>query len=321
VRPSLATTGGSLLILSSPFARRGEVWDLYDKHYGAKGDPGVLVVHGESRAFNASPPKAVVDRALARNPIAGRAEWLAEFRGDLEGFVSLDTIRACTGPVAEWPPVPGIRYVAGIDVASGSGEDSLALAVCHADADQASDKVIVDYVRAWQPPFSPSAVLGEVADHCRRYRVETAIGDRFAYGLVREMLRDHNVGFRLSDRTTSQNFSELAPMLNAGDVLLPRHQVLLDQLGSLERKPSSRGREWIGHGVGGHDDLAAAVAVAVCHCTFAGAKQVFWRAATEDGMVYSEEHPEGAYVGELPSTDVADQDWWADVRKRVVRNG
>jgi DNA invertase Pin-like site-specific DNA recombinase len=97
VRPSLATTGGPLLILSSPFARKGEVFDLFDRHYGPKGDSSILVVHGASRDFNASLPKAVVDRALARNPIAGRAEWLAEFRGDLEGFVSLDTIPRLVG--------------------------------------------------------------------------------------------------------------------------------------------------------------------------------------------------------------------------------
>ena len=88
-RPALATTGGVLAIISSPYARRGEVWDLFDRHFGSKGDPAVLVVHGESRAFNSSLPKAVVDRALARNPIAARAEYLAEFRSTLEGFVSL----------------------------------------------------------------------------------------------------------------------------------------------------------------------------------------------------------------------------------------
>src|SRR5262249_42479751 len=34
VRPSLATTGGPLIIISSPYARRGEVWSLYDRHFG-----------------------------------------------------------------------------------------------------------------------------------------------------------------------------------------------------------------------------------------------------------------------------------------------
>jgi hypothetical protein len=176
VRPSLATTGGPLLILSSPFARRGEVWELYDKHFGAKGDPGILVLHGASQVFNPSLPNGVVERALARNPIGARAEYLAEFRSDLEGYVSLDTLRACTGPVTEWPPVPGINYVAGIDAASGSGEDSLALAISHFD--EPSGRVILDFLKEWRPPFSPTAALAEVSSHCRRYNVTEIIGDR-----------------------------------------------------------------------------------------------------------------------------------------------
>jgi hypothetical protein len=72
-------------------------------------------------------------------------------------------------------------------------------------------------------------------------------------------------------------------MLNANEVLLPRHPVLLDQLGSLERKPSSRGREFIGHGPGGHDDIAAAVAVAVTHCAFRDSKRIQWN--TDSGFI------------------------------------
>jgi hypothetical protein len=33
VRPMLATTGGPLIIISSPYARRGELWELYRRHY------------------------------------------------------------------------------------------------------------------------------------------------------------------------------------------------------------------------------------------------------------------------------------------------
>jgi hypothetical protein len=34
VWPGLSTTQGLLAIISSPYARRGELWDLYRKHYG-----------------------------------------------------------------------------------------------------------------------------------------------------------------------------------------------------------------------------------------------------------------------------------------------
>jgi hypothetical protein len=264
-RPALATTGGPLIVISSPFARRGEFFDLFDKHYGPKGDPRILVAHGTSRDFNSSLPQSVVDRALARNPIAARAEYLAEFRSDLEGFVSLDTIRACTGPHAEFPPVAGLAYTAGLDLSSGSGEDPLGFALCHSNEE--GDKAIVDLARDWVPPFSPTDVLRQVADVCHLYNIEVVIGDRFAYAFAREILWNYGIKFRVNDKTTSQCFSELAPLLNAQEVLLPQNPKLLSQLGSLERKPSSRGREWIGHPAGNHhDDIAAAVSIAVTNC-------------------------------------------------------
>jgi hypothetical protein len=207
----------------------------------------------------------VVDRALQRNPIAARAEYLAEFRSDLEGFVSLDVIRACTGPHIELPPVANTVHTVGLDFSSGSGEDPLGFSLCHSN--ESGDQAIVDLARDWVPPFSPTDVLRQVADICHRYGIEVVIGDRFAYAFAREILWSHGIKFRVNDKTTSQCFSELAPLLNAGEVLLPQNPKLLSQLGSLERKLSSRGREWIGHPPGDHhDDIAAAVSIAVTNC-------------------------------------------------------
>ena len=46
VRPGLATTRGPLIIASSPYAKRGVLWDAHRKHYGKDGDPLVLVAQG-----------------------------------------------------------------------------------------------------------------------------------------------------------------------------------------------------------------------------------------------------------------------------------
>ena len=37
-RPALATTGGPLIAISSPHARRGELWEAYRRHFGPTGD-------------------------------------------------------------------------------------------------------------------------------------------------------------------------------------------------------------------------------------------------------------------------------------------
>ena len=54
-RPALATTRGPLIAISSPYARRGALWETYRKDYGPDGDPSILVAQGTSRDFNPSP--------------------------------------------------------------------------------------------------------------------------------------------------------------------------------------------------------------------------------------------------------------------------
>lgn len=58
VRPSLATTGGPLIAISTPYARRGVAYETWRDHFGEKGDPRILVAQGASRDFNPSLPAA-----------------------------------------------------------------------------------------------------------------------------------------------------------------------------------------------------------------------------------------------------------------------
>jgi hypothetical protein len=94
-RPGLSTTSGPLIIASSPYARRGVLWETFSRHYGRAGDPLILVARGASRDFNPSLSQSVVDRAMERDPADGRAEYLAEFRSDLENFISREAVMAC----------------------------------------------------------------------------------------------------------------------------------------------------------------------------------------------------------------------------------
>ena len=92
VEPGLATTGGPLILASSPHARRGALWDVFKRHYGAGGDPLILVAHGATRTLNPSLPQRVVDRALEKDRARATAEYLAQFRTDVEGFVALEIV-------------------------------------------------------------------------------------------------------------------------------------------------------------------------------------------------------------------------------------
>jgi hypothetical protein len=89
IRPTLATTSGPLVCIGSPYARKGEMYATHQRHFGPHGDPLILVAHGTSRDLNPTLPQSVVDRALERDEAVAKAEYLAQFRSDLEPDLKL----------------------------------------------------------------------------------------------------------------------------------------------------------------------------------------------------------------------------------------
>src|SRR5262245_11228569 len=49
LRPALSTTGGLLAAISTPYAKRGELYATWRQHYGGQGDPRIMVAVGASR--------------------------------------------------------------------------------------------------------------------------------------------------------------------------------------------------------------------------------------------------------------------------------
>jgi hypothetical protein len=142
LRPAMATVPGALLLaISSPYARRGVLWDAYQRHFGKAGD--VLVWQAPTRVMNPSVPQRLVDAAMEEDEPAALAEYGAEFRRDVESFVSREVVDAATVPGRhELPPVAGVNYHAFADPSGGSA-DSFALAVAHQEQD---GSVVLDAV-------------------------------------------------------------------------------------------------------------------------------------------------------------------------------
>lgn len=258
-RPSLATTGGPLVAISSPYARRGEVWNVYKRHFGPAGDASILVAQGASRDLNPSLSERVVARAMERDPAAAKAEYLAMFRADIEAFVALEVVEACVTPnVFERAPVEGPIYFGFVDPSGGSA-DAMTLAVAHLE----DGKVVVDAVRERKPPFSPEAVVGEFSETLKAYHIHCVRGDRYGGEFPRELFRKQKIEYRVADKTRSDLYRDLLPRLNSGLVDLLDSPKLVAQIVGLERRVARGGRDSIDHAPGAHDDLANAVAGAV----------------------------------------------------------
>jgi hypothetical protein len=292
-RPALATTGGPLILISSPYARRGSLWDVYKQHYGPAGDPRILVVQAETKAFNPSLRQSVIDRAYQRDPVAAAAEYGAEFRSDLEAFVSREAIDGVTiSGCYELPPKPGIVYSGFLDP-SGGRQDSMVLAVAHRDVDGCT---ILDCVRERPPPFSPANVVSEFAQVLKSYKLSKAQSDRYAGDWVTEPFRLLGITIEPSELSKSEIYVNTLPLINSSMVELLDLSRLHSQLCGLERRTSRLGKDSIDHAPGAHDDVANAVAGAILLAS-GKSKQIIVSQATREWAKQPNNHarrPRGA---------------------------
>ena len=247
---------------SSAYAKHGELYDAFKKYYGAAGPPEILVAYGSSRDMNPSLPQDEIDRALEKDPVRNRAEYLSEFRSDVEGFIPREIVESCVGDYHELPPNPSICYRCFVDAASGVPEgDSYTIAISH----KLGDRVIVDAIREVRPPFSPAAVVNDVLiPLCKAYSIHSVTGDNYAGEFAKEPVRAFGIAYELAKKHKSELYNDpFLPLLNSNKIDLPRNDRAINQICSLERSVQRSGRDQITHPTHGHDDIANAVAGAV----------------------------------------------------------
>lgn len=260
LRPSMLTVPGSLLLcISSPYARRGALWQAFKDHYAKDGDP-IFVWRAATRVMNPAVPEDVIAEAYQRDEAAASAEYGAEFRRDIETFVAREVVEAAAVPERrELSPVLGVEYVGFVDPSGGS-QDSMTLAVAHAEA---SGRVVLDLLRERRPPFSPEALVQEFVAALRPYRIATVTGDRYAGEWPREQFRKGGVEYEPAAQAKSEIYKSLLPLLNSRRIELLDEPRLLAQLVALERRTARGGRDSIDHAPGGHDDVVNAAAGAL----------------------------------------------------------
>ncbi len=267
IKPALATVGGKLICISSPYAKQGYCFQQTKKQHG--NDKGKnLVWWAPSQTMNPTLPQKAIDDALAEDYAAARSEYFAEFRDDVAAYISREVVeRLVVSGRTRLLPRPDTRYFAFADMSGGRGDASV-LAIAHRE----DGKIVLDSIVEFKPPFNPIDVIETFCDELRRYRCGRVMGDNYAAEFVCRTFNGFGVRYIKCEKPKSVLYAELLPHLCADGLSLLDHPPILDQIAGLERRTRSGGRDIIDHRPGAHDDVANAVAGVVVAATKRGRK-------------------------------------------------
>lgn len=266
VRPALARVSGSLLVVvSSPYARKGIIWAAWQKYHG-KSDSDVLLVQASTRELNPTFDARAIAKAYEEDPASAAAEFGGLFRTDVESFISREAIDAVVvlGRI-ELARLGGVTYQGFADFAGGGSAtgDSAVLAIAHGDRRDSRTIAVLDVVREVRPPFSPEQVCADFAATLQGYGIREIRADRWAGQFPVEQMRKHGIQVAPSENSKSEIYRDVLPVINSGTCELLDHSRLIAQLLGLERRTARGGRDSIDHAPGGHDDVINAAAGAL----------------------------------------------------------
>jgi hypothetical protein len=261
--PGLATLGGVLVAISSPYRRAGLLHSKYKQHY-AKDSDGVLFIKAATRTLNATIDQSVIDQAMIEDAASASAEWMGEFRSDLSGWISLEVIEVSVDTdVTVRPPNTLFTTYVGFCDPSGGVKDSFTMAVAHSE----SGIAVLDCLVEIKAPFNPGDAVSQIAGVLKGYGLTSVVGDRYASGFTVDAFATNGITYTASERDRSTIYTDALPMFNSGRVRLLDNQRLVTQLAALERKTSPGGRDRVDHPRGQKDDMANSVCGALVLAT------------------------------------------------------
>lgn len=266
LRPALARVPHSLLVvMSSPYARRGVLYSAWQRYHDAP-DGDVVLIQAPTSDLNPTFDPRAIATAYEDDATSAASEYGAEFRTDVESFISRDALEAVTVVgCRERSRVSGVTYSGFLDFAGGGsvGSDSATACVAHAEDRDGRTVAVMDALREVRPPFSPEQVCVEFAAFFTSYGIDRVTSDKWAGQFPVEGMAKHGVLVEPSAKSKSDLYREFLPLVNSKRVELLDHPRLLTQFSNLERRTARGGRDSIDHAPKAHDDLANAAAGAL----------------------------------------------------------
>ena len=214
--------------------------------------------------MNPTVPQSFIDAEYEKDPVSAEAEFGAQFRTDIETYISREAVEA----VVEWGahergPFGNTRYTGFVDVSRWWCRLALLWLL-------PTKKVRSVFS---MPPRGEATILARGGDR----RVRRPVEDLPHHQGDRRPIRRRVPARAYSASTASATSRAKTPRARSisgwcrcstsGKVKLLGNKRLVSQLIGLERNTARGGRDSIDHARGAHDDVANAVAGALLHAT------------------------------------------------------
>lgn len=259
VLPGLSNLGGRLIGLSSPHARRGHLYEMWQKYYGVNGAKVLVLQAQEPHLLNPNIDAHIVARAMEEDPEAARSEWYGQFRSDVSQFLPDALIdHAVIEGRTELPHQYNRGYVAFVDV-SGGVSDASVLGIAHKEPGTRAEHLILDQIIVEKAPHSPHEAIARFAAVMQRFGIRRVVGDRYSAGFVVDAFKHTGIRYEPSELDKSAIYGEVSALFAEKRVELLDDKRLITELRLLERRPRSGGRgDSVDHPPRAHDDTANA---------------------------------------------------------------
>jgi len=283
--------GGQTLMIGSPWAPHGPVYDLVQQAWGEPTDRTV-VLRGTGPMLN--PVLWTPDRCaklLETNEAAYQTDVAAEFTAAEGGLVSLSVVRRNTraDDGEDLPRNVRAQYFAAMDPSDGTEEgnpwtlvvveratvvvpvtspdDEPALAATGAPITRIRNRFSVVAVREWRG-MRPADVVKEAAQACARYGVREADTDQHAGAALQDLAKIVGFSLRIVPWTSAnrtQAYTDMATLAAENLIEFHPNKEFQRDLLSVRKRKTQRGYTIVLPRMGGgrHCDFAPALAAAI----------------------------------------------------------
>lgn len=202
--------GGQTLLIGSPWAPFGPVYELVQKHFG---NPEAHVVVVRAPGPDMNPVYWTEERCeklRTLNPQAYRTDVLGEFTDPEEAMFSSGEVELCTRAGPERIPLEkGHHYVATMDPATRGNAWTLVILENQGPSILGGfqTRYRVVHARQWigsrASPLSPAAILGQVAEDVHSYGLDQVWTDQYAIDALNDLATPKQLGLLAHDWTAS----------------------------------------------------------------------------------------------------------------------